>query len=50
MALKIGEEQVQGKSLMEAVKLMRGPVGTTIDLTVRRKNLKKPFYLNLCYF
>ena len=40
--VKIGEEQVQGKSLMEAVKLMRGPVGTTIDLTVRRKNFKKP--------
>ena len=27
---------------MEAVKLMRGPVGTSIDLTVRRKNVKKP--------
>tara|TARA_B100001057_G_scaffold476000_1_gene543416 strand:+ start:905 stop:2041 length:1137 start_codon:yes stop_codon:yes gene_type:complete len=40
--VKIGKEQVQGKSLMEAVKLMRGPVGTSIDLTVRRKNLKKP--------
>ena len=40
--VKIGEEQVQGKSLMEAVKLMRGPVGTAIDLTVRRKNEKKP--------
>ena len=40
--VKIGEEQVQGKSLMEAVKLMRGPVGTSIDLTVRRKNVKKP--------
>ena len=40
--VKIGKEQVQGKSLMEAVKLMRGPVGTTIDLTVRRKNVKKP--------
>ena len=39
--VKIGDEQVQGKSLMEAVKLMRGPVGTTIDLTVRRKNVKK---------
>ena len=26
--VKIGKEQVQGKSLMEAVKLMRGPVGT----------------------
>ena len=40
--VKIGDEQVQGKSLMEAVKLMRGPVGTSIELTVRRKNEKKP--------
>ena len=40
--VKIGKEQVQGKSLMEAVKLMRGPVGTSIDLTVRRKKVKKP--------
>ena len=40
--VKIGSEQVQGKSLLEAVKLMRGPVGTTINLTVRRKNVKKP--------
>ena len=40
--VKIGKEQVQGKTLMEAVKLMRGPVDTSIDLTVRRKNIKKP--------
>ena len=40
--VKIGKEQVQGKSLIEAVKLMRGPVGTSIDLTIRRKNVKKP--------
>tara|TARA_B100002051_G_scaffold273433_1_gene312203 strand:+ start:1228 stop:2364 length:1137 start_codon:yes stop_codon:yes gene_type:complete len=40
--VKIGKEQVQGKSLLEAVKLMRGPVGTTVDLTIRRKNVKKP--------
>ena len=40
--VKIGNEQVQGKTLLEAVKLMRGPVGTSIDLTVRRKNVKKP--------
>jgi carboxyl-terminal processing protease len=40
--VKIGDEQVQGKSLMEAVKIMRGPVGTSIKLTVRRKNVKKP--------
>ena len=40
--VKIGEDQVQGKSLMDAVKLMRGPVGTSINLTIRRKGEKKP--------
>ncbi len=45
--IKIGDEQVQGKSLMEAVKLMRGPVGTSIKLTIRRKNVKKPLEFNI---
>ena len=45
--VKIGDKQVQGKSLMEAVKLMRGPVGTSIDLTVRRKGTKKPLKFNI---
>ena len=40
--IKINNDQVQGKTLMEAVKLMRGPVGTSINLTIRRKNIKKP--------
>ncbi len=39
--VRINKEQVQGKSLMEAVKLMRGPVGSSIELSVRRKNVKK---------
>jgi len=39
--VKIGNDQVQGKSLMEAVKLMRGPIGTSVELTIRRKNVKK---------
>ena len=39
--VKIGDDQVQGKSLMEAVKLMRGPIGTSVELTIRRKNVKK---------
>ena len=39
--VRIADEQVQGKSLMEAVKLMRGPIGTSIELTVRRKGVKK---------
>ncbi len=39
--VRINNEQVQGKTLMEAVNLMRGPVGTSIEITVRRKGLKK---------
>jgi len=39
--VKIDDIQVQGKSLMEAVKLMRGPVGSTIELTIRRKGERK---------
>ena len=39
--VKINEEQVQGKSLTEAVDLMRGPIGSEINLTVRRRNIKK---------
>ena len=45
--VKIGKEQVQGKSLIEAVKLMRGPIGTSIKLTVRRKNIKKSLEFNI---
>jgi len=45
--VKIGNEQVQGKSLLEAVKLMRGPVGTSIELTVRRKKVKKPLQFKI---
>ena len=39
--VRINGKQVQGKTLMEAVNLMRGPVGTSIEITIRRKNLKK---------
>jgi len=39
--VRINGEQVQGHTLMEAVNLMRGPVGTSIEITVRRKGLKK---------
>mgnify|MGYP006100940853 CR=1 FL=1 len=38
--IKINNKQVRGKTLMEAVNLMRGPVGTSIEITVRRKNLR----------
>ena len=39
--VKINNIQVQGKSLTEAVELMRGPVGSDIEITVRRRGLKK---------
>ncbi len=45
--VRINNEQVQGKTLMEAVKLMRGPVGSSIELTVRRKNVKKSLTFNI---
>ena len=39
--VKINDNQVQGKSLSEAVELMRGKVGSSIEITVRRKDVKK---------
>ena len=39
--VKINDIQVQGKSLSEAVELMRGPVGTDIEITIRRIGEKK---------
>jgi carboxyl-terminal processing protease len=39
--VKIDDVQVQGKSLTEAVNLMRGPVGSGIELAIRRKGVKK---------
>ena len=39
--VKINGIQVQGKTLSEAVELMRGPVGSKLEITVRRKEVKK---------
>ena len=39
--VKINEIQVQGKTLTEAVGLMRGPVGSKLEITIRRKGVKK---------
>ena len=39
--IKIKDIQVQGKTLSEAVELMRGPIGSSIELTVRRRGEKK---------
>ena len=45
--VKINDEQVQGKSLSEAVDLMRGEVGSDIEITVRRKGVKKALIFNI---
>tara|TARA_B100001173_G_scaffold157881_1_gene136646 strand:+ start:383 stop:1522 length:1140 start_codon:yes stop_codon:yes gene_type:complete len=45
--VKINNIQVQGKSLSEAVDLMRGPVGSGIELTVRRRGIKKALTFNI---
>ena len=45
--VKINKTQVQGKSLSEAVDLMRGPVGSEIELTIRRKGERKALTFNI---
>ena len=45
--VKINGIQVQGKSLTEAVDLMRGPVGSSIEITIRRRGVKKAIIFNI---
>ena len=45
--VKIDGVQVQGKSLMDAVDLMRGLVGSSIEITVRRRGVKKALIFNI---
>jgi len=45
--VKINDTQVQGKTLNEAVELMRGPVGSTLEITVRRVGLRKSLVFNI---
>ena len=45
--VKINDIQVQGKTLTEAVELMRGPVGSIIKITVRRRGAKKAIIFNI---
>ena len=45
--VKINDVQVQGKSLNEAVDIMRGPVGTSIEITVRRPGVRKALIFNI---
>tara|TARA_Y100001970_G_scaffold253229_1_gene327768 strand:- start:1378 stop:2517 length:1140 start_codon:yes stop_codon:yes gene_type:complete len=45
--VKINGTQVQGKTLSEAVDLMRGPVGSEIEITVRRLGTRKALTFNI---
>ena len=45
--VKINGTQVQGKTLSEAVDLMRGPVGSEIEITVRRIGVRKALTFNI---
>ena len=45
--VKINDIQVKGKTLNEAVEIMRGPVGSDIEITVRRKGVKKALVFNI---
>lgn len=45
--IKLGKESVQGLSLKDAVNLMRGKAGSTIQLTVLRKGVNKALTFDL---
>ncbi len=45
--VKINNTQVQGKTLNEAVELMRGPVGSSLEITVRRVGVRKSLVFNI---
>ncbi|KTC78057.1 S41 family peptidase [Legionella brunensis] len=45
--VKLGTQSVQGISLKEAVELMRGKEGTTLDLTILRKGESKPLVFSV---
>ena len=45
--VKINDVQVQGKTLSEAVDLMRGSVGSKIELTIWRRGEKKALTFNI---
>lgn len=45
--IKLGKESVQGLSLKDAVNLMRGKAGSTIELTILRKGVNKALTFDL---
>lgn len=47
LIIEINGKDVQGMNLNDAVKQMRGKVGTTISLTIKRENVDKPIHVTL---
>jgi carboxyl-terminal processing protease len=47
LIIKLDEQPVKGMSLQDAVKVMRGKVGTDIELTIIREGEEKPLKLTL---
>lgn len=45
--IKLGNQSVQGITLRDAVNMMRGKAGSTVELTILRKGLDKPLYITL---
>ena len=45
--VKIEDKQVKGMSLLDAVKLMRGKVGTSLEITVRRPEVEGEIKFNI---
>jgi len=43
LVIKLDQESIQGKSLTEASKKIRGPIGSSITFTIVRKGIDKPF-------
>jgi carboxyl-terminal processing protease len=47
LIIRIDEQPVKGLTLNEAVKMMRGEPGTTIELTIVRQNVEQPLVFTL---
>ena len=47
LIIRLNEKSVKGMTLSDAVKIMRGEVGTSIELTVIREGAEKPIKFNI---
>ncbi len=45
--LSVDDEPLEGKTLIEAIRLIRGPAGTTVRLLVQREGVAEPFVVSV---